>query len=112
VALPPVYTISLFSLHDLGVETVELGGPPAGFKWVIIDIAAWQNSEWYLGLNGLQVTDGLAIPFFSIQPPEARGGTIYHWEGRQVIEPSQSLAVVSLDLHWSVRATAYKLSTP
>ena len=109
----PVYSVKYFA----GVAPTSglYVGPEvaAGTILVVRDICLYQPSLLTAGGTGCLIyATSEGIPFYGSSTPFSQSNRWYHWEGRQVIETSDSVTVSCLDADWVWRISGYSLVTP
>lgn len=86
--------------------------PPAGFRWVIIDIVAHNIQTDVGGLNGFAVLDADLTPIWYPAPRSLYVGESFHWTGRQVVPEESYFTVATTDDEWGIRISGHELSLP
>ena len=90
----------------------DFGSPGLGFIWVIRDIVLRAPADQAFACQSAWVLDGADAVIFGVSNPLVRGNECYHWSGRQVMNPADTLIFRCFNNGWSVRISGYKLSTP
>lgn len=109
----PVYSVLIYENGALPASDNLVYTVSAGTVVIVRDIVAWYGGSQYARTNGIQV---YAVPagtyIFSARAPFAIAQKLYHWEGRQVLNPTQGLHVVAFEANWSIRISGYQLTLP
>ena len=105
--MAPVYSTLLLAASPGGGATFTV---PAGYVAVVVDVE-WASNDVdgsYLSLN-----DGADVVVFSSAIPNPLTGVPSgQWVGRQVVEPGDTVSVVSDATSLSIRVTGYLLTLP
>ena len=79
---------------------------------MVRDVEAVRPGGALEGLAGFYVVDGAGVVIYGVGPPYPLGGWTYRWDGRQVIDNPQTLAVQVFDAAWQFRISGYDLTLP
>jgi hypothetical protein len=108
-----VYSKLLAGRNDPVAGDTLLGTPPAGHKWVIKDIAVFNNTPPGGDINGFYVHDTVGLIIFARLFPFVALSGYYEWHGGQVIEEADAIYFNTPDyISWSVRISGYELLLP
>lgn len=109
----PVFT-RLLGQHFFASPASTVFGPvPAGEVWIVRDIVASnQFNTWLNRLAGLNVQVGGGIDIWRLSGSGVVGGQTYHYDGRQVVNPGDSITVNDPDGGWSIRITGFVFDLP
>lgn len=106
----PAYSTLIMEAVDNPIGEVVGPAPPDGSFWVVRQITVLCDQIPVGSLGGISITDGALAPIFALAPGEAVALHAYHWEGRHVLQPVDSVVVVTSDDHWSWRISGYVLT--
>lgn len=111
--LPPVYTELVYENEFLTAEPggINIGGPPAGFRWVIVDIEVFDGVTGSEPRQGFFLQDSSNVILWIEYYPLSWSGH-FQWKGRQVLDHPNTLTYVCYDAVSTLRITAYVLSLP
>lgn len=99
--------------HPAAGATVSLGPVPTGFVWVVRDITMYNDDlAPSKAIKGLVWYDPALVVLYAVPTRECWTQQLYHWEGRQVMNPGDTLTCFVGDLLWDLRITGYQLTLP
>lgn len=109
-----VYSQLLVVAHNIATGAPLLPpAVPAGYIWVIRDIAAWNGQTIGFSVQGLMIEDTTnSAPFFQTPAMLSWSQTLYHLECRQVMPTGYELVAHTNSANWNVRISGYALTTP
>ena len=109
----PVYSRLLGSVVNATVGGFHsLGGPSAGYVWVVRDIRCWNNGVWPQALGSILVTDGQGIPIFARAFPLLEASHQYGGLFHQCIEPGDVIQYKVDAAQWAIRVSGFQLTLP
>lgn len=109
-----LYSSELWYLNGVTPYIYDSGGPAEGFIWIARDISVNLIGPGTSG-PGPSFTfssKGLANTFWNVSTVYCQTNRSYHWEGRKVINPGDSLQFVFDATTADVCVNGYILSTP
>lgn len=103
---------TLFYGGVISSSTGTAGPVPAGVVWVVRDVCMVNYGLWPEPLVGAGVLDQHNYPVLWVGAPHAIPQTMFHWDGRQVFEPGDTIRAVAEDAAWAFRVSGYVLTLP
>lgn len=108
-----VYSARLFYQDALGAGTTSLGGPAAGYLWVVRHMTAIYLGGASSFLDGFVVTIDSGPVLWATGGLQIGGEQTYDWSGRHVLYAGEAVEFTSLDAAlWSIVGSGYLLATP
>jgi len=110
---PPVYTELLWEGSFDG-GTLDVGGPPSGFRWVIVDMnVVIQGGAGANTGSAVNIYKSTGPSLFIAQANLSQVGGVYRWSGRQVVDNPTTVKVLIIDgFEADISATGYVLTLP
>lgn len=110
-----VHSVTMFSGGpNMSTGTTTSAAVPAGFVWVIKEILALnQRTGANFNLRGIQVQAPATLAvIFNLSIGQVVPFIMYRQECRVVLQPGQTLAVVTQEANWSCVISGYQLTLP
>lgn len=109
-----LYSSELWYLNGVADGIFDSGGPADGYIWIARDISVYGIGSAVASFTQTFTfsTKALANTFWTIGQLSTQAGRSYHWEGRKVINPGDSMQFVHSFLTADVCVNGYILSTP
>jgi hypothetical protein len=106
----PLYTVRIASLTAGPAATTNYGPVPVGDIWVVRSIEAMNWGGASAVRNGFRVETSSQGFIFGAGPPYSWPNVPFHWDGRQVIEAAEYLAIETFDANWEISVSGYQLT--
>jgi hypothetical protein len=107
-----VYSTLLWDLVDVAEGSYTSETVPSGFRWVVVDVVAFNTTSTWAWVGGLYLSDSEGAPIWSPPNGFALPRTEYRWSGRQVVNTGDNLQANSYDDGWSLRVSGFSLTLP
>lgn len=108
----PVHSVALWSLPFTSSTFVTGPTVPAGFVWVVRDIALVNFKQPYFALGFYAIGTNVRGFVFLRGNGQDRGGRDYQWRGRFVMEPGDQIWFEASDTGFEGVVSGYQLTLP